>query len=292
MVVLQTGLTGMSIFLQKTQLPVSSIMKFLPWILILVVLALLVLQQIKLKRLGVEVKKLRKMNATKDRFFSILGHDLKSPFNSLMGFSEMLSLHAESMDSSQVLNYSQIIHQTTRRLFMLVENLLQWSRSQTGTTRYEPEKLDLNAVTGNVVNLLRLNAQEKDIVISLKLEPDLVAWADADLYRTVVRNLLSNGIKFSPVGSVVYVTGKRVNTMIEIVVSDTGVGMGREQMADLFQLDKPHSTPGTLNERGTGLGLLLCKEFSEINKGNIQVNSLPGKGTQVKFSVPGFSSQA
>ncbi len=289
MSVLQWVLFVVPPFLQKGIEPHALWLDYGLWILPPVLLGLLFIQYRRHRKLSAEVKQLRKLNEAKDRFFSILGHDLKSPFNSLMGLSEMLTLHADGMDMDQIVSYSQIIHQNTRRLFMLVENLLQWSRTQSGKTRFNPERLDLNMLAGNVVNLLRLNAQEKDIVISLKMEPELIAWGDADLLGSVIRNLLSNSIKFSSVGSVVQIIGKHLNDFNEIVVSDTGVGMSREQLSSLFLLENPRSTPGTLNESGTGLGLLLCKEFVEINKGSLQVNSIAEKGTQVRFTVPSFS---
>lgn len=275
-------------FLQKNVETSVSLLQWFPWVLLLLVLVALLIIQKRYLKINAEVKELRRLNATKNRFFSIMSHDLKSPFNSLMGFTEMLTLHAESMDTSQVINYSQIVHQTTRRLYLLVENLLHWSRAQLGTTQYKPERLDLNALTENIVNLLRLNAQEKDIVISFKLESGLTAFGDTDLYGTVVRNLISNSIKFSPVGSVVYVAGKPAGADIEIMISDTGVGMSKGQIDNLFQLGQPVSTPGTLNEKGTGLGLLLCKEFIEINKGTFWIKSHPGKGTQARFTLPAY----
>lgn len=244
----------------------------------------------ELKKLKKEVKELTKKNAAKDKFFSIIAHDLKSPFNSLMGLSEMLVLHSETMNPSEVLNYSKMVHQSTTRLFALVENLLQWSRTQMGTTDYKPEKLDLNILTGNVVNLLRLSAQEKDIVIALKMEQDLLSYADSNIYSTVLRNLVGNAIKFSRVGSVIHITGKkRDDGMIEIEVIDSGVGMNSEQIEKAFNIETAHSTVGTFNEKGTGFGLILSKEFVELNRGTIQIKSRLGEGTSVKFTVPSAS---
>jgi signal transduction histidine kinase len=229
----------------------------------------------------------------KDKFFSIIAHDLKSPFNSLMGLSEMLVLHSETMNQAEVLNYSKMVHQSTGKLFALVENLLQWSRTQMGTTDYKPEKLDLNILTGNVVNLLRLSAQEKDIVIALKMENDLLSYADANIYSTVLRNLVGNAIKFSRVGSIIHVAGKkRSDGMIEVEVSDSGVGMNSEQLEKVFKIESAQSTVGTFNEKGTGLGLILSKEFVELNKGTIEIVSRIGEGTTVRFTVPSISIAA
>ncbi len=231
-------------------------------------------------------KELKQLNATKDKFFSIIAHDLKSPFSSLMGFAEMLTLHAESKNTKEVIEFSQIIHNSTKRVLGLVENLLQWSRTQLGTTQYQPEQLDISIQAQNIVSLLCLNAEEKDIVISPKIEKDLVAYADQNLFSTVLRNLISNAIKFSRVGSVIYVSAKRKQHLIEIAIMDSGVGIRQEDMEKLFQVDSTFSTKGTFNEKGTGLGLVLCKEFVEINKGEIWVESQLGKGSTFYFTVP------
>ncbi len=236
------------------------------------------------------IKNLEKQNESKDRFFSIIAHDLKSPFNSLVGISEMLMLQSDSLNTEQVLDYSKMVHQSTTRLYTLVDNLLQWSRTQLGTTEYRPEKLDINITTENVVNLLRLSAQEKDIVISVRMEDELMAFADTNLFSAVLRNLINNSIKFSKVGSIIQVYGqKRNDGMIEIEVADQGVGMEKTQLDNLFKIDYNGSTVGTFNEKGTGLGLILCKEFVEINKGDIEIESEIGKGTTVKFTIPSES---
>ncbi len=266
----------------------------IPLIVVLLLLLSLLLLWIQyrarckeLNRLKKEAGELYRKNAAKDKFFSIIGHDLKSPFNSLMGLSEILMLHSETMNQTEVLDYSKMVHQSTVKLFALVENLLQWSRTQMGNTDYNPEKLDLNILTGNVVSLLRLSAQEKDIVIALKMEPDLLCFADANIYSTVLRNLVGNAIKFSRVGSVIHVSGRRkADGMICIEVSDLGIGMNSEQLEKVFRIDTAQSTVGTFNEKGTGLGLILSKEFVELNRGTIQIISRMGEGTKVSFTVP------
>ncbi len=238
-------------------------------------------QQLKVKN-----AELAQLNATKDKFFSIIAHDLKSPFSSLMGFAEMLCLHAESKNTKEVIDYSQVIHNSTKRLLGLVENLLQWSRTQLGTTEYKPMHIDVSIQSQNIVSLLRLSAEEKDIVISPKIEKDLVAWADQNLFSTVLRNLISNAIKFSRVGSVIYVVASKKNGMIEVAVSDSGVGIRQENVEKLFQVDSNFTTKGTFNEKGTGIGLVLCKEFVEINKGSIWAESELEKGSTFTFTLP------
>ncbi len=229
---------------------------------------------------------LKQLNATKDKFFSIIAHDLKSPFSSLMGFAEMLTLNAESKNTKEVVEYSNIIHNSTKRLLGLVENLLQWSRTQIGTTKYTPSKLDISIQTHNIVSLLRLNAEEKDIVISPKIARNLEAWADENLYNTILRNLISNAIKFSRVGSIIYVTAGIKNDCIEVSVADSGIGIRQENLEKLFMVDSAFTTKGTLNEKGTGLGLVLCKEFVEINKGTIWAESELEKGSTFYFTLP------
>ncbi len=238
------------------------------------------------KKLKLKNQELEKLNATKDKFFSIIAHDLKSPFNSLMGFSEMLSLHAESKSYADIIEYSGIIHNSTRKLFSLVDTLLQWSRTQLGTTEYKPERLEVGIVSSNIVSILKINAEEKDIVISVDIDNHLIGWADKDLYSAVLRNLISNAIKFSRVGSVITVTAKTKKQFIEISVSDTGVGMTKENLSKIFNVDKNVSTKGTFNEKGTGLGLVLCKEFVEINRGSIWAESKLEKGSTFKFTLP------
>ncbi|GAF04771.1 ATP-binding protein [Saccharicrinis fermentans] len=238
------------------------------------------------KKLKHKNEELEKLNATKDKFFSIIAHDLKSPFNSLMGFSELLSLQVESKSHQEIVAYSRSIYHSTRKLYSLVETLLQWSRTQLGTTEYKPERLDVKIVVSNIVSILKINAEEKDIVISVDIADDLLAWADKNLFSAVLRNLVSNAIKFSRVGSVISVSGKVKGSNIEISVKDTGIGISKDNLQKIFRVDSNHSTTGTFNEKGTGLGLVLCKEFVEINKGVISVESKLEKGSTFKFTVP------
>ncbi len=254
--------------------------------IIIILLTLFLYRRRTANQLRQKNRELNNLNATKDKFFSIIAHDLKSPFNSLLGFSEMLSLHAETQNTEQVVEYSNIIHNSTKKLFNLVENLLQWSKAQLGTTKYSPEQTDVYLLANNIISLLRLNAEEKDIVISSKMSKDLVGWVDENLFNTVMRNLLSNAIKFSRVGSMIQVTGVNEGDMMRISVADAGVGIRRENLEKLFAIGTNISTKGTFNEKGTGLGLILCKEFVEINKGTIWAESEYGNGSTFHFTVP------
>ncbi|TLX70443.1 hypothetical protein E9993_22260 [Labilibacter sediminis] len=252
-----------------------------------VILLLLFRSKLKVsKALKSKNLELQKLNATKDKFFSIIAHDLKSPFNSLMGFSEMLSLHVETKSHADIMEFSKVIHNSTRKLYSLVETLLQWSRTQLGTTEYKPVKLDVKFVSANIISILKINAEEKDIVISLQIDENLMAWADKDLYSAVLRNLITNAIKFSRVGSVINVSSQIKHDNVIISVSDSGVGISKENMEKIFRVDANPTTEGTFKEKGTGLGLVLCKEFVEINKGTIWVESELEKGSTFKFTVP------
>ncbi len=241
-------------------------------------------------RSGVKLKQKNKeladLNATKDKFFSIIAHDLKAPFNSLLGFSEMLTLHAENKSNKEVIEYSGLVHGAARKLYHLVENLLQWSRAQVGSVPYKPERLHIATQTSNVVSLMKMNAESKDIVLSQRIDPEIVAFGDANHYNTILRNLLSNAIKFSKVGSMVSIGAKLENDHVKVWVSDSGLGMPEEQQKKLFSISQNPSGSGTLNEKGSGLGLLICKEFVELNKGNIWVESQLGKGSVFNFTLP------
>ncbi len=238
------------------------------------------------KKLKNKNKELEKLNATKDKIFSIIAHDLKSPFNSLMGFSEVLSLQVESKSQQEIMQYSRSIHNSSRKLYSLVETLLQWSRTQLGTTEYQPAKMDVKILASNILSILRINAEEKDIVISLNMENDVIAWADKHLFSAVLRNLVSNAIKFSRVGSVISVSGKERGGNVEMSIADTGVGISKANLQKIFKVGTNITTAGTFNEKGTGLGLVLCKEFVEINRGIISAESKLEKGSTFRFTVP------
>lgn len=258
-------------------------------ILLLVLAAMLIVFKVKQqagRRLKEVNEELARLNAAKDKFFSIISHDLRSPINSIMGFSEMIALHAESGHTDKLVDLGTMVHQSTKKLFSLVDNLLLWSRTQVGATPYKPQQIDVGIQCQNIMSLMKLNAEEKDILIIGKLEKGLMAFADVNLFNTILRNLISNAIKFSPVGATVTISTKEQNKQIVVTVSDTGVGIAPENLPWLFNIDTNTSTNGTFNEKGSGLGLILCKEFVGINKGTIHVESEQGKGSAFVFTVP------
>ncbi|MCL2074042.1 MAG: HAMP domain-containing histidine kinase [Marinilabiliaceae bacterium] len=261
------------------------------FVLILPVLVYFWMNQIVSKKknemLERQITELEKKNLAKDKFFSIISHDLRAPFSSLLGFSEMLVYYSEDYDKNEIKNYSNQIYAASMKLLSLAENLLQWSKTQLGTITYNPELTDINIVSDNVINALKLSIQEKDINIDVDFERGLTAYADSNIFSIVLRNLISNAIKFTKTGGTIRIRGYQKNdNEIEVEVKDNGIGMNKDHLDKLFQIDKHVSTAGTLNESGSGLGLILCKEFVEINGGIMSIKSEPGKGTAVMFTIP------
>ncbi len=260
------------------------------FVLTFLLCSLVIFYRRKTLKLENKIVVLSGQNKSKNKFFSILAHDLKSPFNTLLGFSELLLLQAEDNKVNEVIDSSKLIHRSTKKLYTLVDTLLQWSRTQLGTTEYRPEVLEIDVELNNMLSVLRITAQEKDIVLTCKTESSLQAWADKDLLSTVVRNLITNAIKFSAVGSTIKVEAIQKKEYIFVSVIDRGIGMTKESIEKLFLLhhEVNETKPGTLDERGTGLGLILCKEFVELNKGQIFAESKLDSGTKITFSVPVF----
>jgi len=226
------------------------------------------------------------LNAAKDKFFSIIAHDLRNPFNVVTGFSELLLHDTDKISNEKLRRYVEIIHNSAKNGNDLLANLLQWSRSQTGRMQFDPVKLNLSAVAEETINLLGGEAQRKNIEISQYIDSKVFVMADAEMIKTVFRNLLSNAIKFSFNEGKIVIRSAFYDSVVEIAVADNGVGIGEENMDMLFRIDKTITSKGTSNESGTGLGLILCKEFIEKHNGKIWVVSEKGKGSEFKFSLP------
>jgi signal transduction histidine kinase len=231
-------------------------------------------------------KNLRRMNATKDKFFSIIAHDLRNPFNALLMFSETLNHNYQDHTREQVLTYINIIGKSAMNLFTLLENLLEWSKSQTGKMEHNPEKFLLRELTENGKNSVLVNARQKNINILIEIDPRLEACADKNQILTVIRNLISNAVKFTHCNGTVRISANELKDLIEISVADNGVGIGKEELSNLFSLGYNITTAGTNNETGSGLGLMLCKEFVEKNGGVLQIKSEVGKGSTFTFTIP------
>ncbi|MBN1789202.1 MAG: PAS domain-containing protein [Bacteroidales bacterium] len=228
---------------------------------------------------------LERLNRTKDKFFSIIAHDLRNPFNAIIGFSELLRNDFYEMDNQQKLNLLELINVSSETAYNLLENLLQWARTQTDKIKYNPENFDLSEVVNLVINLHGITAQKKNVLLKNDIKPHTLVYADKNMINTVLRNLISNAIKYSkPEGEIVISTTHTAED-IEVNVIDTGVGMNRESLGKLFRIDTYYSTSGTMGESGTGLGLIICKEFVEKNNGRIRATSLEGEGTTLTFTL-------
>ena len=237
-------------------------------------------------KVELRTKELKELNMTKDKFFSIIAHDLKNPFNSLLGFSELMLHNLDAYDRKQIRDFVQIIYSTSKGAYSLLENLLEWSRAQTGRIELKPEKIDLYKLVEENLNLLRGIAENKGIELVNNVKGATFAFADQNMIKTVIRNLVNNALKYTSKGGKVTISSKVTEKEAELIVSDTGVGIKEENIAKLFRIDVNFSTRGTDEESGTGLGLILCKEFVEKNKGRIEIKSTFGKGSEFSVCLP------
>ncbi len=226
------------------------------------------------------------LNATKDKFFSIISHDLKGPLNSLTSFSGLLINHTDSLSKDEIKMLAKDLDKSLKNLFALLENLLEWSRSQTGNIEFKPEPFDLTALLKQNQELLTQQAQNKKITIELSQDQPVLVVAHRHSINTVVRNLISNAIKFTPADGTISLKAVQAGQMVSVSIADNGVGMTPEVMEKLFRIDTKHTTKGTADEKGTGLGLILCRDFIEKNGGTIRVESEDGKGSVFHFTVP------
>ncbi len=231
-------------------------------------------------------RELRDLNASKDKFLSILAHDLKNPITGVITTSQLVSKMYHSLREDERLSYVEEIYSSTQRVLHILEDLLQWSRSQSGRIEYNPETIQLNRVTFEVITAFEQFAEEKNIEINNVVDDSIEVLADRNMIATVIRNFLSNAIKFTPPGGKIMLDAKQRATHVDYSISDTGVGIPQENMERLFKIDGGLSTSGTNQEKGTGLGLILCKEFIEKNKGTITVESTPKKGSVFTFTLP------
>jgi len=231
-------------------------------------------------------EQLKELNATKDRFFSIIAHDLRGPFNNILGFSDLLSENINEFNTEESKRFSNIIHSTARSSLTLLDNLLNWAKSQTDTIKYLPEKLNISEIINSSIEATLPMAKIKKISINKNLPEVLYGYVDENMVKLVLRNLISNAIKFTKPGGIIRVSANAVQDHVEVSVSDNGVGMSNEKREKLFNIYTNTTSPGTSNEKGTGLGLVLCKEFVEKLGGKIWAESVEGKGSDFKFTLP------
>jgi len=230
------------------------------------------------------------LNATKDKFFSIIAHDLKSPFSSIIGFAELLVSNYNEYNKVQIEKYLNIIADSSRQAYNLLENLLIWSCSQTGRIEFNPKVTEIGKSVSSGIELLNSQIKEKNIQVVYKPKEKHIVFCDNNMIETVFRNLISNAVKFTPHNGYVSIDIRYENGHYEISVSDTGVGIPKENLEKLFWIDSDIKTSGTQNEMGTGLGLIICKEFVEKHGGKIWVESKLGKGSRFVFTLPGHKA--
>jgi len=230
-------------------------------------------------------KQLYILNAQKDKFFSIIAHDLKSPFNAIVGFSKILIEEIKSKNIEGIEKYAEIVLDSSNLAFDLLTNLMDWARSQTGRMVYEPTAVDFHELAKETVSVFTCIAKGKNIKINMDFDSKLPVCADYAMISTVLRNLISNAIKFTRNGGSVSIKAEQLAHHLKVVVSDTGVGISEAVISKLFRIDEKYSTSGTEDELGTGLGLILCKDFVEKHGGQIWVESLKDVGSSFIFTI-------
>ncbi|MCF8298992.1 MAG: hypothetical protein K9J13_15695 [Saprospiraceae bacterium] len=237
-----------------------------------------------------EIKKtadeLAKLIATKDKFFSIIAHDLKNPFGAIIGFSEILDLDYDNMDDTERKSMVDMIHKSSNNAYDLLINLLDWSRIQTGSISLNREVFNLEDGVNNTIALLEHQASMKNIKIKTQNLSNKFVFADKNMIVTVIRNLISNAIKFSYSKSEIIVSCEIMNNLVKVGIKDSGTGISKENIKRLFKIKEQYTEQGTSKETGTGLGLILCEEFINRNKGTIWVESILGKGSTFYFTIP------
>ena len=244
----------------------------------------------KEKKLAAELKiktaELHDLNVSKDKFFSIIAHDLKNPFNVLVSYTSILKTDLELFSASELKQIVSDLNQASENGFNLLQNLLLWTRTQTNRIQIYKSYFILFEVYEQVKALVDLNLISKEQILSTDIDPELLVYADKDMVSTVLRNLIFNAMKFSPKGSEIFVRSAIIGNYVKIDVIDSGIGISEEHIENLFAVDKNSSTTGTDGETGTGLGLVICKEFIEKNKGEMMVKSKVGSGSVFSFTLP------
>jgi PAS domain S-box-containing protein len=228
---------------------------------------------------------LEKANITKDKFFSIIAHDLKNPFHSIMGFTDLLLKNYHDFEDIKKKEFLGLINESSQYANNLLDNLLHWSRTQTDRIKYSPIKFDLHSLVNEIQHMLHGNAEKKQLAL-LNLVPEAsYVYADKNMINTVLRNLVSNSIKFTPEDGTISVEAAPEKESIHVTVKDNGVGIPLDKQGMLFSFGEFHSTSGTAGEPGTGLGLIICNEFIKKHGGELRLSSESGKGTSFTFDL-------
>jgi signal transduction histidine kinase len=232
--------------------------------------------------------KLLEIISTNGKFLSVIAHDLRSPFSSIIGILELLKLSLKEFNKDEIEEYINIAYNSANNTLILLDSLLSWAVSQNVEKTFNPVKINLYELLQAEIENLKTLAKQKQIIISHAIEPGLNVTADLQMVKTILRNLINNAIKYTNMCGKINITALEDKQFVEIAVNDNGIGVSPEDKRKLFKVDTLHSTPGTQNEKGTGLGLLLCKEFVELHGGAIRIESETGKGSLFAFTLPHY----
>ncbi len=241
---------------------------------------------IKTEQVIKQADALREANATKDKFFSIIAHDLRSPFGAILGYANMLATSYNNISEEKRIKFITNIDSAAKNVFKMLENLLNWSMSSQGMIKIEKHDINLKQLVEQNINPYMSNATVKEISVNNNISEDIAVSADKSTIGITIGNIANNAIKFTPFGGQVSVTASKNQDMVEVQIEDTGIGISKDEINNLFRIGKSHTTLGTNKEEGTGLGLILCKEFIEKNGGEIWVESELGVGSKFIFTLP------
>jgi two-component system sensor histidine kinase/response regulator len=231
-------------------------------------------------------QQLLEANAAKDKFYSIIAHDLRNPLQVLLFSAELMTEEYERLEEDAIKKFINQVNRTAQNMANLLENLLQWARFQYGELDCRPGKIDLFVLAKETSQQFLANAEKKNIDLSMEIPENTWVYADENMIKSVLRNLVNNAVKFTHPGGKIKMSSKKEGDSIVTSVQDTGIGMPKEKLDSLFQNGQHISTRGTAEEKGSSLGLLICKEFIEKNGGEIRAKSEPGQGSTFEFSLP------
>ena len=237
---------------------------------------------------GQRTGKLLEIISTNGKFLSIIAHDLRSPFSSILGILELLKLSLKEFNKAEIKEYIDIVYNSANNTLTLLDNLLDWAVSQNIEKTFKPVKINVYELLHEEIDSLKTLALQKQITMSYTVEPALNVTADLQMVKTIFRNLINNAIKYTHAYGKIVITAVEDKQFIEVTIKDNGIGISEEDRKKLFKIDSFHSTPGTRDEKGTGLGLLLCKEFVELHGGNIRIESKAGIGSKFAFTLPHY----
>jgi signal transduction histidine kinase len=250
------------------------------------------IQELKQINTSLELKvelrnsKLLEIISTNGKFLSIIAHDLRSPFSSIIGILELLKLSLKEFNKDEIEEYINLVYNSANNTLVLLDNLLQWAIAQNIEKTFKPVKINLFNLLLEEVESLKTLAQQKQITMVEEIEPELNVTADLQMIKTILRNLICNAIKYTNRYGKIIISATGNKQYVEVGIKDNGIGISPEDKIKMFKVEKLHSTPGTQNEKGTGLGLLLCKEFVELHGGNLLLDSEQGVGSRFAFTLP------